>query len=301
MDRTREPTHTLLDYYSEPGPMTTGGPHADALQALPDDMPALVEAVQGLLIYDDVATEYYGAALPDQRRRETHLRRTEAMLEQLLALDPRPLTMPRALDKRLVGVCHHYMLLMVAALRAKGIPARGRGGFGAYFNAPYYEDHWVCEYWNADLSRWVLVDAQLDEVWRRKHRVGFDILDVPRSQFVVAGDAWQACRRGAADAGKYGIHRGDLRGLWFIGGSLVRDLAALNKQEPLPFDVWGAQPPQPESLDSEQLALFEGLASLTREPDAAFAAVRRIYEEDDELRVPATVYNALLRQQQPFV
>jgi hypothetical protein len=63
------------------------------------------------------------------------------------------------------------MLFLIAALRAKGIPARGRCGFGAYFNPPFFEDHWVCEYWDADKERWILVDTQFDEVWREKLNV----------------------------------------------------------------------------------------------------------------------------------
>jgi hypothetical protein len=296
----RQPSPAVLDHYRRPGATSDAGRHLERLRALPDALPALVQAIQGLLVYGDVATEYYGVAIPDARQGEVHLRRAEAMLERIVALDARPLTMARALDKRLVGVCHHYVLLLLAALRAKGIPARARCGFGAYFNAPYYEDHWVCEVWSAEQSRWLLVDAQLDAVWRQRHRIRFDILDVPRSQFVIAAEAWLACRHGAADAAKYGIYKGELRGLWYIAGNLMRDLAALNKVEALPWDVWGAQPAVNESLRSDQIALFESIASLTREPDAAFDAVRRIYDEDDALRVPATVFNAVLQRQQPF-
>src|SRR6516165_7569409 len=32
-----------------------------------------------------------------------------------------------------------------------------------------FEDHWVCEYWNGAEERWVLVDAQLDELQQAKH------------------------------------------------------------------------------------------------------------------------------------
>ena len=35
---------------------------------------------------------------------------------------------------------------------------------------------------------------------------------------------------------KYGIF--DLRGLWFVAGNVMRDFAALNNMEMLPWDVW---------------------------------------------------------------
>jgi hypothetical protein len=42
--------------------------------------------------------------------------------------------------------------------------------FGAYFNPPKFEDHWVCEYWDAERRGWALADAQLDAVWYEKIR-----------------------------------------------------------------------------------------------------------------------------------
>jgi len=41
-------------------------------------------------------------------------------------------------------------------------------------------------------------------------------------------------------------------------------LAALNKMEMLPWDVWGAQPQPDESLDEERLAFFDRLACTAR-------------------------------------
>ena len=98
-------------------------------------------------------------------------------------------------------------------------------------------DHWVTEYWNESAQRWVLVDAQLDQRQRELFGIAFDPLDVPRDQFLVAGDAWQLCRGGKADPGAFGIL--DMHGLWFIAGNVIRDVAALNNHEMLPWDVLG--------------------------------------------------------------
>ena len=85
------------------------------------------------------------------------------------------------------------------------------------------------------------------------------------------------------------VHRGDL----------VRDLAALNKVETLPWDVWGAMPGPDAPLRDDQLALFDRLlAALTQKPDASFAEVRGLYEDDGRLRVPGTVFNSLLQRQE---
>ena len=40
-----------LSYYARPGPMTDPGRYGEHLDSLPADIPALVRAVQGLLIH----------------------------------------------------------------------------------------------------------------------------------------------------------------------------------------------------------------------------------------------------------
>jgi hypothetical protein len=180
--------------------------------------------------------------------------------------------------------------MLVAMLRAKGTPARSRCGFAAYFNPPNFEDHWLCEYWDARERRWRLVDPQIDEVWRRRLDIRFDTLDLPRTQFLSAGEAWRRCRSGEADERRFGISFAGLGGLWFVAGSLIRDMAALNKMEMAPWDVWGAQPGPQEEFD---LAYFNQLAVLTLDSDHAFAELRRRYEGDDGLRAPPRVFNAL--------
>jgi hypothetical protein len=101
---------------------------------------------------------------------------------------------------------------MVSMLREKGVPARARCGFGAYFNPPNYEDHWVCEYWNGVERRWVLADPQFDDVWCKRLDIGHDVLDVPRDQFLVAAEAWEQCRRSERDPERFGIAFAGLRG-----------------------------------------------------------------------------------------
>lgn len=184
------------------------------------------------------------------------------------------------------------MLLLLAMLRAQGIPARARSGFGAYFNPPYFEDHWVCEYWRPSERRWALADPQFDETWRARLGVDHDILDVPRDRFLTAGEAWAGCRTGEADSSRFGIDFVKLRGLWFIAGSLIRDLASLNKVEMLPWDIWGAQPAPNQVLHPHELEFFDELAALLEAPESV-DAIRSRYQSDERVRVPDHVFNSL--------
>jgi hypothetical protein len=243
-------------------------------------------------VHEHIAPSY-GQTLNPERRLQSHIRPVGAMLDAL-AQDGAPPLAARVPAQRLVGVCRHFTLLMVAMLRAKGIPARARCGFGAYFQPGKYLDHWVCEYWNEAQQRWILADAQIDAVQRQLFKIGFDTLDVARDRFVVAGDAWALCRAGKADPAQFGIL--DMHGLWFIASNIVRDAAALNNRAMLPWDVWGAMAKGDELLSGERLGFFERLASMTRAPDAHFDALRALYAQDERLRVPAVVFNAVLNR-----
>lgn len=226
-----------LDYYTQPAVMTSAGGYAPLFEGLPHEIGDLAGLVQGLLLHEHWASAY-GITLSDERRSGSQIRPVARMLERLLALDDRPLTAARPAELRLVGNCRHFSVLLVAMLRAQGVPARARCGFGAYFTPGRFVDHWVCEYWHAAQARWILVDVQIDTLQRAELRTDFDPQDVPRDRFVVAGDAWARCRAGEADPASFGIF--DLQGPWFIAGNVLRDLAALNNMEMLPWDVWGA-------------------------------------------------------------
>lgn len=290
------PGQKVLDFYSRPGAMTSAGKYFAVLEHLPNDIAGLVRIVQGLALHEFVASSLYGVALPDDRKSESHIREVEQMLDHLLAIDGRPLDVARPPEQRLVGVCRHFVVLLLTILRAKHIPARCRCGFACYLNPGFFEDHVVCECWNAAEERWVLVDPQFDEVWRSALKIGHDILDVPRDRFLIASDAWTKCRAGQANPATFGIFNGDLRGLWFIAANLVHEVVAINKMEMLRWDVWGAMPHPDAQLNDDDMGFFDQLARLTREPDASFEELRGLYENDGRLRVPSSVFNALLNR-----
>ncbi len=55
-------------------------------------------------------------------------------------------------------------------------------------------------------------------------------------------------------------------------------------------------PAPDDALQDHQLAFFDRLAALTHAPDASFEELRSLYQGDDRLRVPATVFNAVLQR-----
>jgi len=146
----------------------------------------------------------------------------------------------------------------------------------------------VCEYWDATDRRWRLVDAQLDECQRRVLRIEFDACDVPRDRFIVAGRAWQMCRVGVADPDDFGLTSINGHGMWWVRQNLVRDAAALNKKEMLPWDGWGLAEDLENTVLPADEALLDHVAVLTQDAEA-FWELRATYEADGRLRAPSTV------------
>jgi hypothetical protein len=285
-------TEEALAYYSQPGGMTLPGRLSDLFSNQPNDLPGLVKVVQSSLVHVFWA-ERCGLHLSEEQKQTLQIRPVSQKLACMRETDPRPLTASRPLEQRQAGNCRDFSLLLCALLRHQGRPARARCGFGAYFLPGHYEDHWVCEVWDAGQERWVLVDAQIDAFQRQALALTFDPLDVPRDQFIVAGQAWQMCRAGEADPACFGIF--DMNGIWFIWGNVVRDFLALNKVEILPWDWWPSpywskqlqDPPAPE----HEMAFYDRLAALTLAVEESFPEVRRFYETEVQIQPPSDWYS----------
>ncbi len=265
-------------YYSTPGPMTALPRDCAAAAGLPEDPVERCSVVQGLIVHEFWAGLYEVSVAPG-RADEVEIRRAAEMTQRMLDLDPSPLSVRRPPARRMFGNCRHFSVFSCALLRAAGIPARARCGFATYFEPGRFVDHWVVEYWDTARGRWRRVDAQLDEAQQHALALQFDPTDVPGDAFVTAGDAWQLCRTGRADPERFGIL--DFWGLWFVRNNVVRDVAALNNMELLPWDTWGVM-----ELGEPADDLVDEAAAATLSGD--WARIESIYG-DERLRVPATV------------
>ena len=266
-------------WYAEPGPLTRFERNSERLPVVPDDLGELCRLVQGLLIHGHWA-QAYGIEPAQVRQDEMQMRTAQAMLDRILELDGGDLAMARPPERRLFGTCRDFATFTVALLRHARVPARARCGFGAYFKPGSLEDHWVVEVWHQ--GAWRLVDSQIDDLQRKVLALEFDTTDVPRDQFRVAGDVWLACRNGGFDPEKAGIF--DMHGLWFIQGNVVRDAAALNKLELLPWDAWGSmaqEVTEPERTDD--------IAKRTAQAGTSTSELRALYAGNPAVEVPAVV------------
>ncbi len=280
----------VLEFYRHARGLTDPGPHRELLAPLPRNVDDLAAIVQGLVLNFHTAG-LYGVTHSEERRQDAHKRSLRAILARILELDDRPLDEPREPADRFAGTCRDFTLLLCGILRLQGVPARARCGFAAYFTPGYFEDHWVCEHWCSTRQRWLRTDAQLDRVQREALKIEFDPVDVPKDQFLIAGRAWELCRAKDEDPARFGIL--DMRGLWFIRGNVVRDLAALNRVELLPWDGWGLmlRLGQSDECPANDLALLDEAAGLTQGGVEAFDSMRKLYDSEPSLYVPPSVTN----------
>ena len=258
-----------------------------------EDLPrALAEAVRSVLVHPFWRHAY---GLPEDAARaadETNLRDLRSALARIGALqvglgrsadDPAPLPYPH----KLIGNCRHHSVLYAALLRRVGIAARARCGFGGYFDRDKkWIDHWVVERWEG--GRWVIGDAQLDDVQQKALGTSFDPLDLPDGAFASGGEAWLACRAGD-DPDRYGIMH--LSGWDFVKGNLVRDVCALAGHELLPWDVWGLADEPFDSLAASALATLDAAARLTPMRAPLSAADAALLAASDGFRVPRRVHS----------
>jgi hypothetical protein len=274
--------------WAEPAPVTVLREDILRLHQVPTDLEGLVAMVQGLLLNVFWAEEH-GVEISEQRLDEVELRTATRMLERILELDSRSLQHERLPDKRLVSNARSFAVLTTALLRAQGFPARVRCGFSTYFKPGLYLEHWLCEVWQASENRWVLVDAQLDPIQKDLFGISFPAVDVPRVQFLTAGQAWQLCwgdeedPEDLMDPDLFGLY--GYTGMWFIRGSLVRDVLALAKIELLPWDSFGLIGKDEEQLTDEDLALLDELAELSQE-EISFPDVLSVLEQNPSLQAP---------------
>ncbi len=271
----------ILSFYTTQSPLTNPGPFAHLYDDLPDTPDELARVVQGLLFHR-MAADFMNIALSPAQRAEWRLRTVQQRLARMAEVEPAPLTEPRERAQRQIGVCRDFSLLHVSMLRHKGIPARMRVGFATYLDprSDYKIDHWITEYWDSGRSRWVLTDAQIDDVYKEYLEITCDVTELRRDiDFYLAGSAWQLARSGKLSPLLFRLN-GHWKGMPCIRGNMLHDFQSVNKIELAVYDYWDELSHKSESsLTVEDKALLDHLAELTVEADGRFEELRACFDE----------------------
>jgi hypothetical protein len=178
-----------------------------------------------------------------------------------------------------IGTCRHFAVISCALLRYRGIASRVRCGFAMYFQQGQGLDHWITEYWHDAERRWVRIDSEILDQSILSHPE-----NLSTGEFLSGGEAWNAFREGRIDAATFGVHGTANWGPAEIRGNAIKDLAALNKIEMLPWDEWGRMTASYNGeTGPEYDELLDTIATTSAGED--LAAIAEVYSHD-ELRLP---------------
>jgi hypothetical protein len=261
---------------------------------LPDDLAALRQASSQLMFHYRAGGDFTANGVPAGRMAEINTRYADLMLDLVLARGAPTLARARPPGDRVVGCCRDATVLFLALARHKGIPARARVGFSAYFHPGWLIDHVVAEVWDEREGRWRLVDGEMNAGWTPEvNGRTVDWLDLTDDQFVTGPRAWQAARAGESDPERHVVAPDldipVLRGWPYIAHNVIHDLAALNKTEMLLWDAWGMQLSEGGgSVSAADAALLDEISATTGDPGSDPGVLAGIGARDG-LRVPPVV------------
>lgn len=258
----------ILNFYKTPGERTEIDPKIADL--FPDDISGVVSRVQNILVHIvRMSREHLinggNIQLPN----------TVRDIFKGIVLD---FSQDVPLQQKRIAICRNFSMLVASVLRSKGIPVRCRCGFAIYFGGGDFEDHWICEYWNATENRWVQVDAQMDEYWMNLLHLDpgfFNPLDLKTGQFFPAGEIWKLYRDGKIDGDICGFSPEKKFGEYYIRGNLMRDLFALNKLEQM-YDETIDLGKRDYIPNKKDLEFLDKVAELVGRPDENFEELKSL-------------------------
>jgi len=282
------------NHWATQSPVTEPGPAGKVIDELPDDLAGLRQASSQLVFHYRAGGDFTANGVPAERMAEINTRYADVMLDRILARGAPTLARARPPGDRVVGCCRDATVLFLALARHKGIPARARVGFSAYFHPGWLIDHVVAEVWDEREGRWRLVDGEMNAGWTPEvNGRTVDWLDLTDDQFVTGPRAWQAARAGESDPERHVVAPDldipVLRGWPYIAHNVIHDLAALNKTEMLLWDAWGMQLSEGSGpVSAADAALLDEISATTGDPGSDPGVLAGIGARDG-LRVPPVV------------
>jgi hypothetical protein len=286
----------LLDRYRRHSPVTDPGRHGRCLEALPTNVPELVEVIGGVFAHYEFDLPGTGFAMPAERRGEPDLRFAGRILDRILALGVGTLERPRPIEARYLGVCRDAGVLLISILRAQGVPARLRYGMTRHLydaRRPFH-DHVLVEYWSRADGCWKFADPRAYQSVREANGIPDEYrADVPGSEFLTGREAWRAAREDDAAAFRLsGLTMNADAGLCRSRNLFLYDLASLAGWEPLMWDAWGYMLRRRHDARPRGVLQFRRLDALAaldpRDPAQCAELLARSYRMRG-LRVPSKV------------
>lgn len=244
---------------------TDPGEYIKLYEKLPDDLTELCALIKKQLIHPTRIGDF--PELEGLGSEDTHFYTVKEMLAELAARNSSGLVSSRAPKERLRVSCRFHAMLLASILKSKKIPARVRVGFAPYLVPPGYDksvDHWICEVWNKDGRRWMLIDPDIQKI------------DFPRPEFEFAGDVWQKARNDR-DGERYGVAQ--WWGREYVKANLLHDLYCVMNNELIYWEGCALVRKSIPSMDKNDIELLDKIARLLKHPDANYYELKTLFTD----------------------
>jgi hypothetical protein len=261
--------NNVIDFYKKYSVYTDPGNYVYLYDDLPESLTELCDLLKCQLIHPIEVEPYRNVIPPNRYYEDPKFPTVEEILAGLLKSDSNGFTCNRKVENRLVVTCRYHSILLASILKNRDIPVRLRYGFATYLskNKDFHITHVICEVWNDKENRWMYVDPD------RK------MIDFPREEFELGGDAWIQFQNGKSDEPeKYGAGR--LWGHFNILDMLCHDLISILGQELLYWE----RPPiaandmmDISNIEKGQVEVLNRIALLLINPDEHFNEILELY------------------------
>ena len=271
---------SLLNFYRQYSSFTDPGAYTCLYENLPDSLPALCTLIKSQFIHPYAELPRYHKLIPKERWNEAfRYPSVISILEGLLSHDSSGLVNNRKPEDRLILGCRHYSILLASILKYRGIPVRVRFGHATYLIPEFHTSHVICEVWNKNDNRWMLVDP------------GTGMVDFNRDKFDFSNDAWLQLQNGEIDPNQFGIPR-KYSGVGSIVSKLCGDLASILGTE---YPITKYAPvldfafEEGKQLNAEQIEILNTISELMKSIDADnLLQLQEIYNNNPEIQITKT-------------
>jgi hypothetical protein len=270
----------VLNLYLQYSSYTDPGEYAYLYKNLPESLSELCSLIRSQFIHPFAELNKYRELIPKERWNEMYsYPSVKSILEGLVAHDSSGLTHERKPEDRLVLGCQQNAILLASILKHRGVPARVRCGHVTYLIPDFHTSHTICEVWNEDENRWMLVDPSTDRI------------DISHEEFDFSYEAWLQMQNGEIDIKLYGLP-GRYSGFVSIVGKVNTDLASvLGTEYPVnqyaPMLEYAFE--NKDQLTSSHIETLNTICELMRSLDAEnIAKLQEIYAITPEIQLTKT-------------
>ena len=271
---------SILDFYRQYSSFTNPGEYKYLYENLPDSLPELCSLIKSQFIHPYAELPQYSEIIPEERWNESLKYPTvKSVLEGLLSYNAAGLVSDRKPEDRLVLICRHNAILLASILKYRGIPARVRAGYATYIIPDFHTNHAICEVWNENKNRWMLVDPSMN------------MIDFSRDKFDFSNDAWLQMQKKEIDPNLYGMP-GQYPGVVSIIAIVCTDLASiLGTEYPInqyaPILEYAFQ--NNNQLTSKHIETLNIISELMKSIDADnISKLQDIYNNTPEIQITKT-------------